>query len=170
MTSFVATSMLLLWQKTCFVVTNVFVATKPLSRQKWYLWQLPPVIVTGSVCLLQKAAILKRLFVSGLCLLLLFFTDNMYVCNCTLSWQWTHGNVWMYVQHQWHKLTGAKGNKKVGADVDCSSMLFQFADEMNSAWSEYWCDVLILVRAEFLLAVSGKRWNVGKYSLQSWLS
>ena len=38
--NFVATSIFLLWQKTC----PVFVATKLLSRQKWYLWQLPPVI------------------------------------------------------------------------------------------------------------------------------
>ena len=39
---FVATSSLLSRQKTCFV----FVATtKKLSREKLYLWQLPPVIV-----------------------------------------------------------------------------------------------------------------------------
>ena len=36
--SIVATSILLSQQKTCFVVT------KCLSRQKWYLWQFPPVI------------------------------------------------------------------------------------------------------------------------------
>ena len=37
--SFVATSIQLLRQKT-------FLATKHLSRQKWYLWQLPPRIAT----------------------------------------------------------------------------------------------------------------------------
>ena len=37
--SFVATSILLPRQKTCFV------ATKHLSQQKLYFWQLPPVIV-----------------------------------------------------------------------------------------------------------------------------
>ena len=56
--SFVMTSKVLLQQKTCFVRTNkclchnkhVFVTTKLLSwqvllRQKWYLWQLLPVIL-----------------------------------------------------------------------------------------------------------------------------
>ena len=37
--NFVATSILLSRQKMCFVMTNTC-----LSRQKWYLWQLPPVI------------------------------------------------------------------------------------------------------------------------------
>ena len=37
---FVATSVRLSRQKTCFVVT------KCLSRQKWYLWQLPPMKVS----------------------------------------------------------------------------------------------------------------------------
>ena len=49
--SFVATNILLSQQKTCFVVTNTchdthtLVETRQLlSRQKWYLWQLPPLI------------------------------------------------------------------------------------------------------------------------------
>ena len=48
---FVATSILLSRQKTCFVATNT--STKVLSRQKLYLWQLPPIIfhhVFVSVC------------------------------------------------------------------------------------------------------------------------
>ena len=42
---FVVTSIFLLWQKTCFVTTNMFVAINTcLLRQKRYLWQLPPMI------------------------------------------------------------------------------------------------------------------------------
>ena len=45
-----------------FVTTkHVFVATKRLSRQKWYLWQLPPVIVTWPSCIQQAR---PRLFLS----------------------------------------------------------------------------------------------------------
>ena len=56
--SCVATDIILSWQKFChskhnFVVTkdmfccdkHMFVMTKDLSQQRWYLWQLPPVIV-----------------------------------------------------------------------------------------------------------------------------
>ena len=49
--SFVVASILLSGQKTYFVVINTcycdkhgFVATKLLSQQKWYMWQLPPMI------------------------------------------------------------------------------------------------------------------------------
>ena len=47
---FVVTKVSLLWQNFCcdknmFVMTkHVFVMTKLLSWQKWYLWQLPPMI------------------------------------------------------------------------------------------------------------------------------
>ena len=40
---FVATSILLSWQKMCFLVTEL------LLRQKWYLWQLPSMIAVDRV-------------------------------------------------------------------------------------------------------------------------
>ena len=43
---FVETSILLSWQKTRFVMTNMFVATKVKNvAKKWYLWQLQPMVV-----------------------------------------------------------------------------------------------------------------------------
>ena len=42
---YVVTSILLLRQKTCFVSRQTYVChNKTFARQKWYLWQLPPLI------------------------------------------------------------------------------------------------------------------------------
>ena len=48
---FVATNILLSPQKTCLSTNTCF-----LSRQKWYLWQLPPVIVDMCRVVLQRRA------------------------------------------------------------------------------------------------------------------
>ena len=48
-----------------FVTTkHVFVATKRLSRQKWYLWQLPPVIVSD-LAILHSASSATALSLYG---------------------------------------------------------------------------------------------------------
>ena len=50
-TCFVVTKVCLSWQKY-FVMTKVLlhITTKPLSRQKWHFWQLPPMIFSSPSC------------------------------------------------------------------------------------------------------------------------
>ena len=92
---FVAASMLLLQQKMCFCHDKHLLVT---ARQKWYLWQLPPVIGNSMVIPMVTN---ENEFETRVVVMWVFFPATPPRCwagaaanTCLTQWQWRLNNSW----------------------------------------------------------------------------